>query len=165
MFLLQFLPDAFMAFMVNAILAIGVVSSLISFVFLNRFLLKIPAVAPYYRIMQVASAIFLILGIYLRGGLSVEMTWRERAREMEAKVAAAEAKSKEVNTVIEEKIVYRDRIVKERGKTQIQYIDRVVKEREEVKVFVEDCPIPAVIIDEHNKAAMPVRDTKAEGAK
>ena len=156
MFLIQFLPDAFLAFIVNTILAIGVVGSLINFVFLNRVLLKIPAIAPYYRVMQVASAIFLILGIYLRGGLSVEMDWRERAREMEAKVAAAEAKSKEVNTVIEEKIVYKDRVIKERGQTQIKYIDRVVKEREEVKVFVEHCPLPAVIVDEHNKAALPV---------
>jgi len=75
---------------------------------------------------------------------------------------------------IEEKIVYKDRIVKERAKTQIEYIDRIVKgdtveitkdmsqaEREkfaarqkELENALKSCPVPQIIIDEHNKAAI-----------
>jgi hypothetical protein len=93
-----------------------------------------------------------VLGVWLRGGYDTEMAWRERVSKLEAAVKIAEEKSQQTNTVIQEKIVEKTKIIKEKGKTQIEYIDRVIKEKEEVKIFIEKCPIPQDIIIEHNKA-------------
>jgi carbamoyltransferase len=49
--------------------------------------------------------VLLVLGVWLRGGYDVEMSWRAKVAEAEARVAAAEQKSQETNTVIEQKIV------------------------------------------------------------
>jgi hypothetical protein len=115
MWILHFLPDAFLAFIVNAILIIGVVSTFISFVILNRLLMMFPPLANYYRIAQVVSIIILLAGVYFKGGYSTEMLWRERVAEVEAKLEEAEAKSAEVNTVIETKIVNKVKEIKVQG--------------------------------------------------
>ena len=91
----------------------------------------------------------LAAGVYFRGGYAVEMTWRERVAELEKQLAAAAAKSAEVNTVIEQKVVYRDKIIKEQGKTLIEYVDREV-----VKNIPQQCDrLPAELIEVHNRAA------------
>jgi hypothetical protein len=81
---------------------------------------------------------------------------------MEEKVAAAEAKASEKNVQIEEKIVEKTKVVKEKGDEVIKYIDREVVKKEEVIKFVENCPIPKDIIDLHNKA---IEMAKPQGEK
>jgi hypothetical protein len=75
--------------------------------------------------------------------------------EMEAKVREAEAKAKETNVVIQEKVVEKTKVIKEKAKTQIEYVDRVVTQDKEIVKYIENCPVPKIIIDEHNKAATP----------
>jgi len=78
-----------------------------------------------------------------------------------------------VNVKIEEKIVERTQVVKEKGDTIVKYIDRykdreVLKEVpgpervrvEEVIKFVENCPIPKEMVDIHNQAAELVKGEK-----
>ena len=74
-----------------------------------------PPLANYYRIAQVVSIIILLAGVYFKGGYSTEMLWRERVAEVEAKLEEAEAKSAEVNTVIETKIVNKVKEIKVQG--------------------------------------------------
>jgi chaperonin cofactor prefoldin len=91
----------------------------------------------------------LALGVYFRGGYAVEMTWRERVAALEKQLQAAEAKSAEVNTVVQDKVVYRDKIIKEQGKTLIEYVDREV-----VKTIPQQCDrLPTELIEVHNRAA------------
>jgi len=81
------------------------------------------------------------------------------------KVAQAEAQSANKNVEIQEKIVEKTKIVKEKGRDIIKYIDKwntkeVIKEvegperikREEVIKYIENCPVPKEIIDIHNQA-------------
>jgi phosphoribosylanthranilate isomerase len=102
----------------------------------------------------------------MMGVMYNENSWLQRAKEMEQKVAEAENKSKEVNVVVEEKIVEKTKIVKEKGRDIIQYIDRwntkeIIKEvegpervrREEVIKYIENCPVPKEIVNIHNQAA------------
>jgi hypothetical protein len=83
----------------------------------------------------------------MKGGYEVEMQWRNRVAEMEAKVAAAEAKSKETNTVIQERVVTKIKRVKE-----VQ-----VKNREVIKqvehIINAECTVPKEAIDILNAAA------------
>ena len=142
--MLQFLPDAVILWFCNILLLLGIALTVLGF-----FVHKIPFLYQYQLPFKIAGVILLALGVYFRGGYSVEMTWRERVTELEKKLAAADAKSAEVNTVIEQKVVYRDRVVREQGKTLTEYVDR-----EGVKLIPAQCDrLPQELIDVHNRAA------------
>lgn len=142
--MLQFLPDAVILWFCNILLLLGIALTVLGF-----FVHKIPFLYQYQLPFKIAGVILLALGVYFRGGYSVEMTWRERVTELEKKLAAADAKSAEVNTVIEQKIVYRDKIVREQGRTLTEYVDREV-----VKLIPAQCDrLPQELIDVHNRAA------------
>jgi hypothetical protein len=156
MFILHFLPDGLLEFVVNAVLLLGMVSCVLTFFVLNRLMRMFPVLANYHLIMQVVSVLILSAGLYFKGGYSTEMMWRERVAEVEARLKLAEEQSKKVNTVIQEKIVNRTQVIKEKGEKQIEYIDKVVIQKEDVVKYVEKCPaVPKSIVDEINKAAMP----------
>jgi len=72
---------------------------------------------------------------------------------MEAKVAQAEAKSANTNVEIQEKIVEKTKVIREKGRDIIKYIDKEVVKKEEVIKYIENCPVPKEIIDLHNQAA------------
>lgn len=154
MWLLSFLPDTLLMYIVNVILIAGVISFILAFFVLHKILNKIPGLSKYVLMIQIVSAVLLVAGIYFKGGYTTEMLWRERVQELEAKVAAAEAESKKENVVIQEKIVKQKEFIK--GKTEYitQYIDKEVVKREEVIKYVERCPVPQPIIDAHNAAAI-----------
>lgn len=158
MWLLHLLPDSFLQWVVNVVLVAGFVATLVSF-----YLLKyIPLLGPYKTAARVASIVILLGGVYLKGGYSTEMAWRERVAELEAKIAVAEAKSKDANTKIVTRVVNKIQVVKTRGDDIVKYIDRVAVTDKEVIKFVESCPIPPAIIKAHNAAALnqPIEGTK-----
>jgi hypothetical protein len=71
---------------------------------------------------------------------------------MEAKVAKAEAESANKNVEIQEKIVEKTKIIREKGRDIITYIDKEVIKKEEVIKYIENCPVPKEFIDLHNQA-------------
>ena len=146
MWMLAFIPDAFLAWIINTILITGIIGFAASF-FFGYVVRWLPAIAPYHLLIQVISIVLLVAGVYFKGGYSVEMAWRERVAELEAKVAISEQKSKEVN----EKIVtvYKDRVkvVKE---TQIVVQEKI--KTVEVKIDSQ-CKITADTVDILNQAA------------
>jgi len=107
MWILSFIPDSFLIWVVNIIILVGLGGIVITTLF--KFFIKyMPWLIPYRTLAQVVSLVLLISGIYFRGGYDTEMSWRAKVEEAEAKVAAAEEKSKQANTKI--KTVYVDRI-------------------------------------------------------
>jgi hypothetical protein len=131
-----------------AIIAIGLTGVLAGWV--GKF---IPFYGNYVKILQPIGIILLVLGVWLRGGYDVEMSWRAKVADVEAKIAVAEQKSQETNTVIEQKVVEKTKVIK--GKTEYitQYLDREVIKKEEIIKYIEQCPVPKEIIDVHNQAA------------
>jgi hypothetical protein len=154
MWLLQFLPDTLLMYIVNIVLIVGVISFVLAFFVLHKILNKIPMLSKYALAFQIVSAVLLTAGIYFKGGYTTEMMWRDRVKELEAKVAAAEAESKKENVVIQEKIVKQKEFIK--GKTEYitRYIDKEIVKKEEIIKYVERCPVPQPIIDAHNAAAV-----------
>jgi len=149
MWILHFLPDNFIQFIVHTILLAGVVGCVVSF-----FALKyVPFVAGYKRIAQLVSVILLVSGIYLEGGYSTEMQWRERVHEMEAKVAKAEAESKEANVALEKKSAEKVKVIKGREILVKQYIDREIVKYDTKFAPGGICEIPKPFIDAHNQSA------------
>ena len=146
MWLLSLLPSGFILFVVNTILIVGVLGFLASW-FFGYVVQRLPQLMPYRMAIQIASIILLVLGVYLKGGYSVEMQWRERVAELEAKVVKAEADSKLANVEIQEKIVERVKIVHD---TKV-----VVQEKiRDVQVTIDaQCKVHPKVIDILNEAA------------
>lgn len=163
MWLLHLLPDSLLEFIVNAVLILGVVLTILSFFVLNRILRLIPGLASYHTAIQIFSVIILAAGLYFKGGYVTEMMWREEVKRVQEELDKAKNKAAEVVIQVEEKVVFRDRVVKERGETIIQYVDREIVKKEEVVKYIENCPVPVEIIDIHNQAAQ--INAAAKGAK
>lgn len=156
MWILSILPE----FAVHMIFAAGVIATLAGFV-----LGFIPLINRYKLPIQIVGILVLALGLYLEGGLADYKEWELKVAQMEVKVKEAEAKAGTKNVEIQEKIVTKTQVVREKGRDIIQYVDRVVTkeipkevpgpEREkiiEVIKYVENCPVPQLIIEQHNAA-------------
>ena len=108
----------------------------------------------YHLTIQVISILLIFVGIWFNGAMSNQGNWEAKVNDLTVELAEANAKSQKTNVKIVSKIVKQIEIVKTRGDDIIKYIDReVVKDREVIK-FVENCPIPNIIIKEHNAAAL-----------
>jgi hypothetical protein len=142
-FLLHFLPDSFLQTIINLVLFAGLGATVIGF-FLVGF---IPGLRNYKTLIQVLGVVLLALGIYWKGGYSVEMEWRSRVNELQAKVDIAEAKSKETNTVIQERVVTKIKRVKE---VQVKNKE-IIKQVE--KIINAECTVPKEAVDILNAAA------------
>lgn len=168
MWLLSFLPTGFLEFIINAVL-VGSVSGIV----LGFFGSKLPVVGTHATIIKYVSIVLFCIGLYWKGGFSVEKEWRERVEAMEVKVRQAEAQAKEANEHIETRVVEKTKVVREKGKIQIEYINRLVEgktveivkdmsaeervlfesKQKELQDALKNCPVPRIIIEEHNKAA------------
>ena len=144
MLILHFLPDSLILWFCNIVLLLGMILTLA-----GLFAHRIPVIWQYQLPFKVLGIALLSAGVYFRGGYSVEMAWRERVTELEAKVAEARAESERVNTVVETRVVTKTRVIKEKADTIVQYVDR---DREIIK-FDATCPVPQEAIDVHNEAA------------
>jgi hypothetical protein len=151
MWIINWLPEAF----VHMIFLAGVLGTIAGFV-----LGFLPFVGKYKLPIQIISLLLLSLGVYLEGGLAEKAKWELRVKEMEAKVAAAQAESQKTNVQIVEKIVTEKEYIKVKGAKVVEYIDR------EVKVFDNNCTIPEVAIKAHDMSAgneAPPEMPKTEG--
>lgn len=144
MWILKWIPD----FIFYAIFLLG-----ISGVFASYFLKFIPFVYMYRIPIQLVSIVAIIFGTYMAGAIANEESWLAKVRELEAKVALAEEQAKTKNVEIQEKIVTKTQVVKEKGDDIIKYVDREVVKKEEIVKYIENCPVPKDIIDLHNAAA------------
>lgn len=172
MWILNFLSDSFLILVTHAITALGVLGLLVGFL-----LGFIPLIKAHSTGIKIVSTVILLAGIYLEGGLSTELEWRKRVAEMEEKVKILEENSKKINTKVQTKVVEKTKIIREKGKTQIEYINRLVEgktvevvneivkdmseeerqaflvKQKELQDALKNCPVPKIIVEEHNKAA------------
>ena len=138
MWILNFLPFWFF----HLITLLGVVGLVAGFV-----LGMIPLINKYKLPIQIFSLLLLVFGIYMEGAISNEEKWQALVKEMEAKVALAEEKSKNANSKIEYKFLDKVKLVE---KTQV-VIQEKIKEVE--KVIDAKCEIDPSVISILNEAA------------
>ena len=144
MWILTWLPD----WVTHAIFFAGAAG-----IFLGFVLTFVPFVKQYKLAIQIGSLFVFALGVYLEGAMADNNEWLSKVKELEAKIAIAEERSKTENVKIEEKIVTKTQVIKEKGKNIIQYVDREVVKDNEVIKYVENCPVPKAVVDAHNQAA------------
>lgn len=147
MWLLSWLPDSLLFYVVNAVFVAGAVSFFLSFFVLHRILNKFPSLAPYNLLIQIVSTVLLVAGIYFKGGYGVEMEWRSKVAELEAKVAIAEEQSKDANKALDKKTKEKIKVVKE--------VQVVIRERiKEVEKRIDaECKVDPEAINIINDAA------------
>ncbi len=168
MWLLSFLPTGFLEFIINATLIGSIIGMVLGF-----FGSKLPFVSSYLTPIKYASIAVFCVALYWKGGFSVEKEWRERVEAMEIKVKQAEAQARQANAEIEEQVAEKRKIIREKGKTRVEYINRLVegktveivkdmsaeeraafeKKQKELLDSIKNCPVPKIIVEEHNKAA------------
>jgi hypothetical protein len=100
MWILHFLPDSFLIYVINMICVAGLAATVFGF-----FLGFVPFIGRWKLPLQLLGIALLVAGVYFKGGYSTEMEWRARVAEVEAKVKVAEAKAKEANTHVQTKVV------------------------------------------------------------
>jgi len=129
MWMLSFIPDSWLYLATIAIMAIGVLAYLATYLFgfyKPALLIQTP--------VRIASAVVTVAGVYFFGSYSTELEWRKRVEEVQAKVAAAETASKDANAKLAKaskqkvKVIHQRQIViHERIKTIATKIDAECK--------------------------------------
>jgi hypothetical protein len=132
----------------HAILAAGLLFILVSMV-----LKVVPFISTYYIPIRIVGFVLFVAGVYFEGALGIQAAMIEQVKEMEAKVAAAEAESKQVNVKIQEKVVYKQQIVREKGAEVIKYIDREIVKYDTKFAPGGICELPKEFFIAHNEAA------------
>lgn len=133
MWFINLLPE----WIFQAILITGVLGFLIS-----RF------IPSYYKTLVLSASILAFsFGVFMMGAIYENKTWIAKVKEMEVQIAEAEAKSSKENIKIVEKIVYRDRIIRQKGEEVVKYIDR------EIVKYNDQCKLPKEVIDILNMAS------------
>lgn len=150
--ILSLIPDSIFVWITYVLMVIGfglyVASKLVKW---------IPLMGQYKLPAELIGIAVLLVGTYLFGGYGVEMSWRDRVKQLQDQLKIAEEKSAQVNTVIKEKIVYKTKVIKEK---EVQYIDRI---KEVEKIIDAKCEVDPVAIDILNKAASdPNKEEKLE---
>ena len=141
LWLLHWLPESVLYIIINAAIIIGAIGLLTA-----SFLKLIPFINIYRIWIQLICVVLLAGGIYWKGAYEIEMTWRKRVEDLEAKVRDAEERAQKINTEIvtqvvtkvEKQVVYRDKIKRE-IQVQKEYIDR-------------DCKLNPSAVEMYNKA-------------
>jgi hypothetical protein len=134
MWILQFLPNWIFYVLCFA----GVAAFLIT---------KFVKILPNAQLIQAASVIVVLASVYMIGAISNNDAWLAKIKDLETKVAQAEAKSATANTAIVEKTVIKTQVIKQRGQDIVKYVDR------EVVKFDANCVIPKEFVLTHNQAA------------
>ena len=139
MLLLSFIPTEILQWMIHGIVLLSLFGYISS-----QF------VPVYGKIIYPIAVLILAFGIYCEGGYIVEKEWRSKVEEMEKKVAAAEKKSAEINTVIKTKIVEKIKVIKETTKGNIEYADRVIAR------YDNKCVLSNAAVGVHNASSQNV---------
>lgn len=100
------------------------------------------------RSAQVVGCLLIWASTWFIGGIENDRSWQSRVKEAEAKVALAEARSAEVNTVVVTKTLTKIKLVKEITDANTQYITKYV-----AKDLDADCRLTTASVMLHNSAS------------
>jgi hypothetical protein len=141
-FLWSLIPDWLITIMVNGLVIVGLVG--ISAVWIARW---VPYFNMYRGPIQIIGVICLVLGVYFKGGADVERSWRERVRELEARVALAEKQSAEANKKLSDQLAQTKKLTQE-----VKNANQAAIRAAASKIDAE-CRVPDVAIELLNSAS------------
>jgi SMC interacting uncharacterized protein involved in chromosome segregation len=110
MWFLSFVPDAWLEWSIHALVLLGLLLGILGAIGKN-----IPFVSQYGTIVKAIGGLLFVVGVFFEGGYGVEMSYRAKVAEMQDKIEVAQKESKKENIRIQEKVVERVKIIKERA--------------------------------------------------
>jgi hypothetical protein len=135
-------PDWLIVWLVNGLVIVGLVG--ISASWIARWV-------PYFNLyrgpIQLIGIVCLVLGVYFKGSADVERSWRERVKELEAKIAIAEQQSVEANEKLTNQLRQNKKLTQE-VKNATQASIRVNAEK-----INAECRVSDIAIGLHNDAS------------
>jgi hypothetical protein len=149
----SFVPDWLITILVNGLIIAGLVG--ISASWIARW---VPYFALYRGPIQAIGIICLVLGVYFKGGADVERSWRERVKELEAKVAIAEKQSIEANKKLSDQLNQNKRLTQE-----VKNANQAAVRANASKIDAE-CHVPDVAIELLNSASQNKVSRSSSGA-
>jgi hypothetical protein len=146
----------------HIVVATGAVLILASWI-----LKRIPFINQYNFPVLLVGLFLTIIGVYYEGGRGIQAAWEARVKDMEAKVQVAEAKSREVNTVIETRVVEKVKIVKEKTNANKQIIKEVAGAQLDAKCELPESTVVLVNAASKNEVSggPSVSDGSSSGVK
>lgn len=123
--------------------------TIISFVGLifSTILKKIPFINNYAKIFAPAFFVVLLIGMYFEGSLNNKKDYLKKLSDMQEKIRIAEEKSHQVNEVIKTVYIDRVKVIKQRGKENVEYIEKIVTKYDNL------CTLSNAAIRVHNGAS------------
>lgn len=141
MFILNFIPDSIIIYIVHICLVLGIIGTI-----LDYFIYYVPQILPLRIAIKILSTILLILSIFFEGYHFNESAWQGKISEVEEQLAIAEANSHQVDVVIQEKVVEKIKVVKEQ-------VDGNAKMIKLYKEYIDsECKIPDIAIKLYNSS-------------
>ena len=141
-FLWSLIPDWLITILVNGLIIVGLVG--ISASWIARWV-------PYFNLyrgpIQAIGVVCLVLGVYFKGGADVERAWRERVKEIEARIAIAEQQSAEANKKLSDQLNQNKKLTQE-----VKNANQAAIRANAEKINAE-CRVPDVAISLHNSAS------------
>jgi len=141
--MLSLIPDSLLIWITYFIAGAGFTLYVVS-----KLTAWIPVISQYKLPAELVGVLMLVIGSYMFGGYGTEMAWRQKVKDLEEKVRVAEEKSQQVNTVIEEKIVTKIKVIKENV-----YVNREIIKEVAGKQLDAQCTLPKSTVSLHDSAS------------
>jgi len=149
--MLNLIPDSIVVGITYLLFAAGVVLYVAS-----KLVRWIPMIGSYTLLMELAGVVLLTVAAYFVGGYNTRAAWQARIKDLEQQVAAAEAQSQQVNTVIETRVVEKIKVIK-----QNVYVNQEIIREVAGAQLDATCTLPRSSIVLHDSAS---RDEVADRA-
>jgi hypothetical protein len=143
MWILSFIPDSFLLWVINTILIVGLISTIAGF-----FLKFLPFINRYSSILQLLGVVMLVAGVYFKGSYSTEMHWRNKVDEMNAKIAQIKSQSDQATKQVVYKYIERTKVVKEKNDAIRTQVTKYISKDADA-----NCTIPRSAVVLHDAAA------------
>ena len=154
MWILSFIPDSFLIWVINIIVLAGAAATITGF-----FLKRIPFVNNYATPIQLTGVILLVAGVYFKGGYSTEMAWRVKVDEMNAQIDKIKAESTKASKQVVYKYIERTKVVKEKNNAIRNQVTKYVSKEADA-----NCTIPGSAVVLHDAAAKNIVPDSTTGA-
>lgn len=136
------IPSGVLGWVINLLIAAGLTG-----IFAGWFGRWIPFFGNYARFLKPVGIVLFLIGVYMKGGYSNEMSWRARVEQLEEQVKVSEAKSRDANKKLDGAIKEKNNAIKEKDKA-IKNRITVVKDQ-----IDRECTVDSAAVQILNESA------------
>jgi hypothetical protein len=133
MWILSWLPDSWMFFIITLVFVIGLVGYA-----LGTLGGVLPFLRPYANTVKLVSIVVMLLGIYLYGGYNTETKWRDRVKELQAEIDKKNIKSEAATKEIVIKYVERVKVIKEKSNANVKEVTKYITQEVDSGCVIPD---------------------------